>query len=54
MTTKLINPIIDLKKKLWDYRDDRNKNFVGIKNIREYQDDLKKCVGAYKIIVKII
>ncbi len=46
MTTKLINPIIDLKKKLWDFRDDRDKNFVGIKNIREYEDDLKKmCWG---------
>ncbi len=35
-----------MKKKFLDLRDYRDKNFEGIKNIREYEDDLKKmCWG---------
>ncbi len=42
MTTNLINPKINLNKIFWGPHDEEDKNFEGIKNIREYEDDLKK------------
>ncbi len=44
METNLINPTIDLKIIIWGTQDDHNKQFKGIKNIRQYIDEDKNCI----------